>query len=380
VATTGSMPKANGRTEEWFAVLGRRDNPTDGVEDYCSFLGQALSAQGVRLQNVRVLWPERGWLQALLDLWRESRNWRSNWVLLQYTAMAWSRRGFPFGAVAVASILRRRGARIAVIFHEPFRQGGQRWIDRCRGTCQDWVVQALYRRATKAIFADPLSTIGWIRGNEPKTAFVPIGPNLPTYSTESAAVANRNGNTKTVVVFCLSDPPNRTRELEDIRHAMQFVQEHGVKSRVVFLGRGTVEAKGQIEQLFRSTAAEVSNLGLRDADELSRIFLQADAMLCVRGPLYPRRGSAIAGIACGLPVVGYAGAAEGTPLEEAGVQLVPYGNREMLGQALANVLTDEEIWKQLHEKSLRAYRSHFSWDIIAARMQRLLHQATGAET
>ena len=88
-------------------------------------------------------------------------------------------------------------------------------------------------------------------------------------------------------------------------------------------------------------------------------------MLCVRGKLYPRRGSAIAGIACGLPIVGYAGKAEGTPLAEAGVILVPYRDRKALGMALARVLGDADLRRELQEKSLRVRGKYFSWDVIA---------------
>ncbi len=31
------------------ALLGRPDTPTDGVEDYCIFLGRALAARGIEL-------------------------------------------------------------------------------------------------------------------------------------------------------------------------------------------------------------------------------------------------------------------------------------------------------------------------------------------
>ena len=155
MVTMASMPKAGARTEMWVALLGRRDIPTDGVEDYCTFLGAALAQRDITLQNVRVPWAEEGWPRALGQLWRQSGAWCQSWVLLQYTAMGWSRRGFPFGALAALAILRRRGVRIAVVFHEPFRQGGSRWIDRLRGACQDWVVRRLYRGATKSNFRGP---------------------------------------------------------------------------------------------------------------------------------------------------------------------------------------------------------------------------------
>ena len=99
---------------------------------------------------------------------------------------------------------------------------------------------------------------------------------------------------------------------------------------------------------------------------MRRILDLADVMLCVRGPLYPRRGSALAGIACGLPIVGYAGAAEGTPIAEAGVELVPYGDQDALAAALQRVLVDRALWQQLHRRSLEAYERYFSWELIAA--------------
>src|SRR5271166_3767246 len=325
----GSTPKASARTEKWVALLGRRDTPTDGVEDYCTFLGEALEQHGVRLQNVRVRWSEERWFRALRHLWRESSGWRNGWVLLQYTAMGWSRRGFPFGALAALTILRRRGLRTAVVFHEPFRQGGPRWIDHLRGVCQDWVVCKLYSGSTKAIFADPLETIPWLPRNESKAAFIPIGANIPARQRES--ISPSNGNAKTIAIFCLSDPPNRERELAEIVRAVKCATESGLNARVVFMGRGTSEASDDIKRAFHSVPVEVSDLGLQPANEVSRILSEADAMLCVRGPLYPRRGSAIAAIACGLPIIAYAGAAEGTPLAEAGVELVPHADREALG-------------------------------------------------
>jgi len=351
---------------EWVALLGRRDIPTDGVEDYSAFLGEALKLHGVHLQSVRVQWSEEGWFGALRRLWRESGEWLNKWVLLQYTAMGWSRRGFPFGALAALIILRRRGVRTAVMFHEPFRQGGPRWIDHLRGACQDWVVRKLYAGATKAIFADPVQTIPWLPRNESKAVFIPIGANIPARHRESVSICS--GTQKTIAVFCLSDAPNRARELAEIAHAVGSVARSGLHARVIFMGRGTSEASEDIKQAFSSVPVEVANLGLQAAPEVSRILSESDAMLCVRGPLYPRRGSAIAAIACELPIIAYAGAAEGTPLAEAGVELVPYADREALGVALTRVLSDRNAWRQLHEKNLLAYPRYFSWDVVASKM------------
>jgi glycosyltransferase involved in cell wall biosynthesis len=111
---------------------------------------------------------------------------------------------------------------------------------------------------------------------------------------------------------------------------------------------------------------EVLNLGLRSAEEISRILCNADVMLCVRGKIFPRRGSALAGVACGLPIIAYAGGAEGTPLAEAGIVLVPYRDCEALGGALARVLEDQRYWQELYERNERVQREYFSWDRIAS--------------
>lgn len=353
---------------KWIALLGRQDMPTDGIADYCLFLAKGLARQGIELEQVRVPWAEIGWIGALRRLRRESTGWRGQWVLLQYTALSWSRRGFPFGAVAVLSILRRRGVRCAIMFHEPGRQteSSARWINQIRGTCQDWVIHALYRYSDKAIFADPLGSIEWLPKNETKAAYIPIGANIPEPSQRTDYLPR---DRKTVAVFCLSYMPNVRREVNDIYHAMNLAIANGGQLRLVLLGRGTPEAHEEIERVFRGSSVDVENLGLRSAEEVSRVLGESDVMLCVRGKLFPRRGSALAGIACGLPIIAYAGAAEGTPLAEAGVELVPYGDREALGMALARVLADERYWQQLYERNRRVHGEYFSWDRIADRFQ-----------
>jgi len=365
IDTRASVVSENSASESWFALLGRRDSPVDGVEDYCTYLGQALARRGVSLKAERVEWVDRGWLNALFRLRRDSAGWRGKWVLLQYTALSWSRRGFPMGALVTLAILRRRGARCAVVFHEPFGLGGPRWIDRIRGACQNWIVRALYLCADRSIFTAPLPTIAWLPKSGANATFIPIGANIPEPAAIGTVAADRNGAGKTVAIFCLSDPPNLQNELDDISLAMRAAANEAANLRVVFLGRGTAEAKYEIESAFEQMPVEVNNLGLQDAGEISRILAESDVMLCVRGWLSPGRGSALAGIACGLPIIGYAGAAEGTPLTEAGIELVPYRDSEALGRALVRVLGDVNLRRTLVERSLHSYTKNFSWDFIA---------------
>jgi glycosyltransferase involved in cell wall biosynthesis len=360
-----SMPQANVPSDVWIAVLGRRDTPADGIADYCAHLAHALGKRGIELRPSRVDWVGCAWLGALRNLLRESKDWRGKWILLQYTALGWSRRGFPVGALLPLVILRLKGARCATIFHEPWGTSGPRLIDQFRCAFQNLTVRTLHRFSQKSIFTVPLNTVPWLRGVTEHTAFIPLGSNIPENLTKRSATGGRNGALKTVAVFCLSDPPNRQREVNDISGALRVAANKGIHLRVVFVGRGTSEAECEIELAFRGTQIEVCNRGLCNAEEVSRIFSESHAMLAVRGRLYLRRASALAGLACGLPIVGYEGGAQGTIIEEAGIALVPFGDQKALGVTLRNILTDPNLWREMHEKNLRIQRNVFSWNVIA---------------
>lgn len=357
------------------ALLGRGEAPVDGVVDYCTLLSAAVGKRGVPLQIFRVNWQELGWIPALRELSHSSKDWRGSWVLIQYTALAWSRRGFPLGALAILSILHRRGVRCAVVFHDPFRQYETGALRYFRGVCQDWIIRRMHARADKCIFLDPLHSIRWLAGDASKSAFIPIGANVPERIPETVDALEASGETPAVAVFCLSGASYLQRELEDILGAARAAMEAGAKFKIVFLGRGTAEAREKIQDLFQESAIEISILGLLPAEEISNTLAKCSAMLCVRGTIYPRRGSAIAGIACGLPVLGYAGGAEGTPLEEAGLVLVPFRNTSALGSALARVLGSRELQQELRRRSTEAQRNYFSWELIGAAYVKFLEAA-----
>lgn len=353
--------------EQIVALLGRADRPTDGVADYCEFLGHALSKRGVDLKIVRVPAIEQGWLRALVGLRRISWEWRGRWVLLQYTALAWSRRGFPFGAVAIIILLRAQGTNCGVIFHEPCRQGEQslNWIRRFRGACQDWVIRVLHRFSVRSVFTLPLNRIPWLSENDAKSAFIPLGANLPHFAGPPVRTNDHTGAGATVAVFCVSEPPFRAKEIGEISHAMRCAARIKSGLRIVFFGKGTCEAQSDITCAFNGMPVEVINRGLCELSEVRRLLADSDAMLCVRGQLDLRRGSALVGIAVGIPILAYSGASEGTPLMDAGIEFVPYGDREALSQALIRVLTDHEHWLALRERNLSVHKRYFSWDLIA---------------
>jgi glycosyltransferase involved in cell wall biosynthesis len=346
------------------ALLGRRATPTDGVEDYCAGLGQALLTRGHRLERIRVSWREAGWPRALWWLWRESAEWRGRWVLVQYTAMSWSRRGFPLRLLLVLAILRIRSCRVAVVFHDPAGFPGRRWIDRLRRTCQHLVMRRAYRWAERAVLNVPGDRVDWLPPNHSKAVCIPVGSNVPAATREHRG---EQQTAKTVVVFGVTGGQHGPREVAQIVRAVHRAAETVSRLRLVVLGRGSKEATGALQQTVNVANVELSVLGLLPAEDVSRVLAQADVLLFVRGQFSSQRTSAIAGIACGLPVVGYAGPQTSPLVTDAGVMLVSQGDEEALADALTLVLSDGGLWRRLHERSVAAYRRYFSWEAIADR-------------
>src|SRR5439155_1610486 len=101
------------------------DEPTDAVEDYCRYLGEALASHNLDLQIRRVPWKEHGWSASLRALRLQTEAWRGAWVLVQYTALAWSARGFPRRFLRVLRILRKSWENCGCLFLAGMRKSAK---------------------------------------------------------------------------------------------------------------------------------------------------------------------------------------------------------------------------------------------------------------
>jgi glycosyltransferase involved in cell wall biosynthesis len=345
------------------ALVGRRDEPTDGVADYCTWLGGAIGEFGYRLEIVRLGWPERGWNATLAELREMAAAWRGRWVLLQYTTLAWSRRGFPLEAPRILSVLRKSGVRCGVVFHDFGPLAGTGTIGRVREYCQLHVLERLYKQVDCAIFTVPIENIPWVPLPHEKAVFIPVGANCPEPHSIVRAVTDAE---KTIAVYSVTGGTQILPEVAEIGFAVKRASRAVGPLRLVVAGRGSREAESALLAEFAGMSVRVETLGLLSAEDMSRTLANSDVLLFVRGQISSRRGSAIAGIACGLPVVCYAGPDTSWPVTEAGILPVPMGDREALSAALESVLTDGALRVSLAERSRRAYAQHFSWRGIAA--------------
>jgi len=363
-STTPSNERDSSQGRNWVALLGRRDEPTDGVEDYCKHLGQALPQYGYSLTLVRVPWTEGGWLGKILWTWKECAEWKNSQVLMQYTALSWSQRGFPLGALAVLGILNLRCPGTAIVFHEFKRQvASGRWIDRVRGLCQDAVIRVLYRNATRALFTVPIETITWLPRDNRKATFIPIGANIPERMNPRQPTPD--GREKTVIVFGVTGGKSMKPEIEAIISIMCDAKKSLSGLRLVVLGRGSSDAEKFLAPALRKNSVEVVAKGILSAEKIACELESADAFLFVRGAVTSQRGSAIASIACGLPIVGYQDGCVNHPLDKAGVEWAPLGDWEALARGLVRVLSNQRRWIELHDRNLRVQQSYLSWSRIA---------------
>src|ERR1700738_706783 len=363
---------------ECMAILGRRDVPTDGVQDYCCYLRDALANEGVNLALTQVRWAEIGRKASRQELCEALKGNQNTFFLLQYTALSWSRRGFALPVVGILKLLKKNGARCAVVFHDPDGYAGSRPVDRFRRGVQRYAMKRLVRLSDLAIFTLSRDKISWLPADTPNFVFIPVGANLPAPERAWQEKRSSTGSKPVVAVFSLSDKPALAKEVSQIALAVSHAAKQVGPLEVVVLGRNAERCGKKLRVGLAGSPAEVRIVGLVPADEVVRVLGASDVMLFARGPISSRRGSAVAGIACGLPVIAAEGSEVGPPITEAGVVLVQEESvAEGFGVALVRVLTDPSYRASLAQRSRDAQSRHFSWSVIARQYAQAL-RALGA--
>ncbi len=356
------------------ALLGRADAPTDAVEEYCSYLGEALRAHGISLAIERVPWAERGWRRALRSLRRRAKAWKGTWILVQYTALAWSERGFPLRFSRVLRILKAACVRVGVVYHdvEPFT--GPRFIDRLRRRAQLHTMRRTMDLCDVAVFTVPMEKLSWMKPQYTHSVFIPVGANLPA-AGEAASRKNIASDGKlSVAVFGVTGGSSTQGEIGEIVEAIRFASSRVKNLRLTVLGRNSKEAENELRRRLDCVPVEIQVLGLLSSENVARSLSSCDVLLFVRGPISTRRSSAIAGIACGLPVIASEGPETSSLIRDAGVAFYSPQKRNDLGEVLLHVLQDEHYRASLAQRSWIAQQRFFSWTVIAARYEEFLEK------
>jgi glycosyltransferase involved in cell wall biosynthesis len=279
----------------------------------------------------------------------------------------WSRRGFPVVVPLVLKLLKFRGCRTAIVFHDVYAVPDSRWIDRFRVYLQERIMRYLSLHSCRAVITVPADAASWLPIQKRSIQFIPVGANIPSYDDLAhEGVAPVRHPHPTVAVFGVATwPAAQRREVDAIVQAACKTAAQTGDLRLLVLGRGAKEAEPLLRAGLSGTRVRLQVDGLRSGREISIRLLCCDVLLFVRGALSTRRGSGLAALACGLPIVAYQGRETSFPLTEAGIVFVPQDDQDSLGKALARVLLDRELRHRLTERNLDVFREWFSWDRIA---------------
>lgn len=356
------------------ALLGRRDQPTDAVEEYCRYLGQALIEHNFALEIRSVPWDEHGWGRSLNALKLQAESWRDVWVVAQYTALAWSTRGFPRRFLTALRILRSAGCRIAVVFHDVVPFGGTRLIDRFRRAHQLRVMRTAQLLADMAVLTIGVDRVSWL-SDSPNAKFIPVGANLPFPLAPQDH--DHLHSPPTVGVFGITGGPASDPETRDIVAALSHATQQLGALRLLVFGRNADQREAALRSGLQGTPVEVRVEGVVEGKDLADRFAAMDVLLFVRGQISSRRGSAIAGIACSVPVIAVQGDETAPPITESGVLLLREEasdqiRQRALGEALVKVLADQELRLHLVRRNRTIQESDFSWPSIASRYAEFL--------
>jgi glycosyltransferase involved in cell wall biosynthesis len=352
------------------ALLGRKDEPTDAVEDYCRYLAAALEAHDIKMEIRRVPWEIHGWAESLDALKLMAAQWRDTWVLVQYTALAWSARGFPQELLRVMNILKSAGARVGVVYHDAEPYSGARLVDSFRRFIQIRTMRRALAVADLAIFTVPPEKLSWVPPALPSnTTFIPVGPNLPIPA--EAIHAPRNA-VPTVGVFSITGGAAGAHETQSILSAVCHAAQKLGPLRLSVFGRHAELRETTLRDGLRDLPVELSVEGTIDPEQVVQKLSVCDVLLFVRGAISSRRSSAIAGIACGLPIIALSGSETAAPITNAGVMLVPPDQTAQLNDALVRILIDSNLRADLSSRNRSAYQEHFAWPAIAKGFASLL--------
>jgi glycosyltransferase involved in cell wall biosynthesis len=352
------------------ALLGQHDEPTDAIEEYCRYLAAALQVHDIQLEIRRVPWEIDGWPNALHGLQLHAARWRGTWVLVQYTALAWSARGFPQKVLRALKILKSAGARVGIVFHDVEPYPATRLIDSARRFVQVRTMRRALAFADLAVFTVPPEKLSWLPSVPPQAAFVSVGPNLPI---PPAPLAHSQDVVPIIGVFGITGGEPGARETQTILGAVRHAAQKLGKLRLSIFGRYAELWETELREGLRDLPVELSVEGVVEPAQVVQKLSACDVLLFIRGPISSRRSSAIAGIACGLPVIAYPGSETAAPITDAGVVLVSPGEPDDLHAALVRVLSDAAYRTDLAARSRAAYQTHFAWPAIATRFKALLN-------
>jgi glycosyltransferase involved in cell wall biosynthesis len=341
-------------------VVYRRTQPVDAIDEYSRRLVDAMVRSGRRATYL----PDGLSIARRTDV-------RPDWILLQYMPFSYARWGLAPGVIRDAIALKRAtGARFAVMVHECWVPMVT-WRTCLMGAYQRAQLRTLLRVAD--VFAVSMESFLTPFGS--RGVAIPVGSNISPTATarDDARQALGVGDELVIALFGTG---NAQRVLGHAETALAaLVDERGTDEiRVLNLGAGA-------KPLSVPPGLRVDTPGTLAEDEVSLRLRASDLLLLsFADGISTRRGTLMAGLAHGLPIVGLRGVSTDAVLlrhPEAFV-LTPVGDHEAFAKAVLALAGDRERMAATGQAAGALYREQFDWPVIADRMLALLEGARPA--
>lgn len=290
-------------------------------------------------------------------------------LVLQYNPFSFARWGFapwlPFALAAPRLRRRRHRPFVAVMVHEPYvPMTSVRWA--LLGT---W--QRLQLAAVRACADVTFASIGaWqesLAESLPRgpVHHLPVGSNFP--DRRGSRQASRRelgvGEEELVVAALGRDHPSWLGDY--VVAAANAIASGGRPLRLLGVGATMPDLPGL------DPAIRFERPGLLEADEVAARLAASDLFLApLIDGVSTRRGSVMAGLQHGLPVVGTEGPLTDRVLRGAGeaLALTPTGRPEEFAAAAARLAREPEARERMGAAARRLYESEFDWPVVAGKL------------
>lgn len=338
-------------------VVYRKTHSLDAIDEYSRRLVEAMGDVGHSAAYV----PDG------LPLLRRGGH-DPAWILLQYMPFSYGRWGFAPKLVRDAITLKRTtGALFGVMVHEA-------WV--AMDTWRTGVMGAYQRLQLRSLLliADVIFvSTGYLRAAlGSRAVHVPVGSNITPIAKPRHEARRELGIADEFVValFGTGNPHRVLKHPEAAISGLAAVRG-AAKLRVFNLGAGAGPLQVPSE-------VRVDTPGGLPAHDISRHLLASDVLLLsFSDGISTRRGTLMAGLAHGVPVVGLRGISTDDVLtaHPEAVVLTPVGDPVAFADAVLALTGDPQRLEQTGRAGAALYAECFDWPVIAERVTTVLEDA-----
>jgi glycosyltransferase involved in cell wall biosynthesis len=349
------------------AVVARgSQGEIDAILDHAHALSEALAAAGASPELV-LRQPDGSWLVGGNGHARLAHAVRGvDVVVLQYNPFLWGRRGIAPWLPVEAWRIRRSQTRprVILVVHETYLRFRLPWRNAAMSLWQQLQLRAL-RPAADVVF---VSIEPWTRklaAMRPKrpTYHMASPSNLPDFRHERDTGRRRLDAEQDELVVATFTGGDRTRHVELVDAALRALAAAGHRTVLVALGSGGAAP----EPL--PAGIRLVRPGYLPDTELAHLLAAADIFLApFDDGVSTRRGSLMAALQHGLPVVGTQGfLTDSLWADTAGaVTLTPVDRPDEFARAVVQLAADADLRRAAGKAARALYESSFDWPRVVA--------------